>query len=94
MTTPGHVRAHRHSIDHREEVLASEQCGCFCCLAVFLPAEITEWNDQDHAGVHQTALCPRCGIDSVIGSGSGYPITPAFLERMRAHWFRAPPAAP
>lgn len=80
------VAAHRHSIRHREETLTSEVCGCFYCLAVFPTSEINEWvNTQD--GIGQTALCPKCGIDSVIGSNSGYPIEPGFLEQIRNHWF-------
>ena len=86
MTTPDIVRAHRHSIRHREEVLASSLCGCFCCCAIFPPTEIVEWTD-DREGIGQTALCPRCAIDSVIGSNSGYPITRAFLSAMKARWF-------
>nr|QGW61148.1 hypothetical protein ICEMyc226_00116 [Mycolicibacterium sp.] len=35
----------------------------------------------------QTALCPYCGIDAVIGDAAGYPITREFLEAMRAQWF-------
>lgn len=31
------VKAHRHSIRHREEVLGSELCGCFYCLHIFSP---------------------------------------------------------
>jgi len=35
-----------------------------------------------------TALCPHCGIDSVIGSASGYPVSePQFLKAMHDHWF-------
>jgi acetone carboxylase gamma subunit len=34
-----------------------------------------------------TALCPYCGIDSVIGDKSGFPITKEFLEKMYQHWF-------
>ncbi len=30
---------------------------------------------------------PRCGIDSVIGSRSGFPLTPEFLAGMKQHWF-------
>ena len=41
-----------------------------------------EWIDDDN-----TALCPKCGIDSVIGTKSGYPITKEFLGQMQAHWF-------
>jgi hypothetical protein len=86
MTTPDILRAHRHSSRHRDEVLCSERCGCFYCCAVFLPSEVTHWIDEwDKVG--QTALCPHCSIDSVIGSASGYPITPEFLAAMKAHWF-------
>jgi hypothetical protein len=82
------IRAHRHSSQHRDEVRASAQCGCFYCCAIFPPSEITEWIDE-WEGVGQTAMCPRCGIDSVIGDESGYPVTPAFLREMKAHWFSA-----
>jgi hypothetical protein len=33
------------------------------------------------------AFCPYCGIDSVIGSKSGFPITKIFLEAMHKYWF-------
>jgi hypothetical protein len=88
MTTPDHIRAHRHCIHHREEVLASELCGCFSCLATFPPSDIREWTDTSELKPEgNTALCPRCGIDSVIGSESGYPMTEEFLRLMEARWF-------
>lgn len=74
--------AHEHSINHRTELLASDWCGCFYCKAVYSPDEITEWTDDD-----QTALCAKCGIDSVIGSQSGFPITSEFLAAMKRYWF-------
>jgi hypothetical protein len=80
------IEAHRHASFHRYEILESQTCGCFYCLAVFLPQFIQDWiHKQDDLG--QTALCPTCGVDSVIGSKSGYPLTPAFLQKMRQHWF-------
>src|SRR5581483_9226086 len=79
---PGIVDAHKHSSMHREEVLRSDCCGCFHCFRVFAPAEIAEWIDNG-----QTALCPYCPVDSVIGSASGYPITKEFLEEMHKYWF-------
>jgi hypothetical protein len=83
---PDYISAHKQCIRHREEILRSEVCGCFYCLEIFKPQEIFEWIDeQNPAG--QTALCPRCGIDSVIGSASGYPITLDFLTAMNRHWF-------
>ena len=89
-----HLDAHRHSSHHRTELLASGKCGCFYCLAIFEPTEITEWIDEPHGledasrrGNGQTALCPKCRIDSVIGDKSGYPLNEHFLRRMHAHWF-------
>ena len=76
------VLAHNHSNHHKEELARSENCGCFYCLAVFKPNEILEWIDKG-----KTALCPKCNIDSVIGSASGYPIDEKFLVEMESHWF-------
>jgi hypothetical protein len=71
---------------HRAELESSDICGCFYCLSIFPFTAITEWIDE---GTHKaaTALCPNCPVDSVIGSASGYPITPEFLKRMREYWF-------
>ncbi|WP_211194765.1 hypothetical protein [Pyxidicoccus fallax] len=78
---PDHIRAHERSNQHREEVLASELCGCFNCLATFPPDRVREWVDED-----ETALCPECGLDTVLGARSGFPITPDFLRKMQAYW--------
>lgn len=79
--------AHTHSSNHRQEVENSELCGCFYCCATFRPDEITEWVDENEEGIGQCAICPKCGIDSVIGSQSGFKIDEAFLREMKNHWF-------
>jgi NAD-dependent SIR2 family protein deacetylase len=76
------VAAHSHSRGNRAHLGESATCGCFYCLAIYPPTEIVEWIDEG-----QTALCPRCGIDSVLAEGSGCPMSPAFLEKMHARWF-------
>lgn len=76
------VLAHRFSSKHRKELEKDSECGCFYCLAIFSPKEITEWVDNE-----DTAICPRCGIDSIIGESSGFPITKEFLEAMHQKWF-------
>lgn len=86
MFSPDLIQAHGHSSYHRNEIQNSEICGCFYCLAIFKPQAIDGWVDeQDDIG--QTALCPMCGIDSVIGSKSGFPINQAFLQMMHQEWF-------
>lgn len=81
--------AHDRSSLHRAEIMASVICGCFYCSGTFEPGDIGEWVDaaEDGDGLGQTALCPHCGVDAVLGSQSGYPITPEFLATMHRHWF-------
>jgi len=76
------IEAHKRSIHHRPEIEASAKCGCFYCLEIFEPSAIREWVDD-----YDTALCPHCSIDSVIGDASGYPIDVGFLKQMQDHWF-------
>ncbi len=71
--------AHRHSIHHRREVLQSELCGCFYCLRWLAPTQIEEWVDGG-----QTALCPYCGIDAVLGSASGMDLSEKFYYQLCA----------
>ncbi len=79
------IAAHRHRARHRKEIEASTQCACFYCLNHFAPAKIVKWIDDG-----QTALCPFCPVDSVIGDASGYPVTdPAFLAAIHEHWFKS-----
>lgn len=76
--------AHKHSSDHRAAIMGSGICGCFYCLTTFPPGEVDRWLEE----LSGTALCPNCGIDSVIGDASGNRVDdPAFLEAMHAHWF-------
>jgi hypothetical protein len=74
--------AHDRSANNRAEIEASGLCGCFYCLHVFPPSDIEEWTDRG-----ATPFCPKCGIDSVLGDKSGFPITPEFLGDMNRHWF-------
>jgi hypothetical protein len=86
--------AHRHCANHRAELGASSCCGCFYCLKVFPPSTITDWVDwppdtpaEKELESGTTALCPHCGIDSVLGSASGFPIEESFLKVMHRYWF-------
>ncbi len=74
--------AHDHCSLNRVELQNSTLCGCFYCFAIFAPDEISEWIVDG-----RTAVCPKCPVDSVIGSASGFPITPEFLHRMHDKWF-------
>ncbi|WP_444996276.1 hypothetical protein [Aliikangiella sp. IMCC44359] len=79
--------AHQFSSLHREQLMKSEKCGCFYCLKIFHPEKIVEWVDEVDSNVGQTAICPYCSIDSIVGSASNVPITPEFLKGMNQVWF-------
>jgi len=76
------IAAHIHSTKHRPAMEASAQCACFFCFRSFAPAQIKSWIDGN-----QTALCPHCGIDAVLGSASPHRIDSQFLRQMHQHYF-------
>lgn len=72
-----------HASEHKDEILISEICGCFFCESRFPPAEITKWHEEE-----QTALCPKCGLDAVIGSASSTEISKKTLNDMNKAYFK------
>ena len=77
-----YIAAHKFSFRNRALLEKDSLCGCFNCKKTFSPDQILDWLDED-----ETALCPFCYIDSVIGESSGFPITEEFLEGMRRYYF-------
>ena len=77
------IAAHECCTNNKEILQKDSVCGCFHCLEIFSPTKITAWIEEDLG----TVLCPYCGIDSVIGEHSGYPITKEFLTQMQKYWF-------
>ncbi len=74
------LAAHRRSIHNRGQV--GGRCGCFNCRSLFDGTRITRWTDAE-----QTALCPICGMDSVVPEADA-PLTLAMLEQMHRRWFK------
>ena len=66
-----------HTRENRAEVGRSEVCGCLYCEQLYRPREIAGW-------VGETAVCPRCGRTSVVGSGAGIVLTRELLQRSHA----------
>lgn len=65
----------------------SKMCGCIYCCRVYPTSEVVDWcNERDR---RRTALCPYCGIDSVIPDASGWPLDEKFLNKMKYLWFES-----
>ena len=77
--------AQNFSSNNRSLLKGSKECGCYYCCKVFSPSLIEDWLEEE---VGDTALCPFCGIDAVIGDKSGKEfMEQAFLEKLREYWF-------
>jgi hypothetical protein len=89
-------RWHSASFRNENSIQCSETLGCFYCQKIWTRGSktIEEWIDctEDEEGIEDlpqeswTALCPHCGIDSVMASADA-PITPTVLEEMNRYWF-------
>ena len=55
------LKLHKCATENRQELEKTDKCGCFYCKNIYNPQEIKEWCDNQ-----QTAICPYCGVDSVI----------------------------
>jgi hypothetical protein len=89
------LAAYRSVTQNWGQIQASTLCGCCNCLQIFPPDQIVagtglDFNDIDNpeAENRQTALCPHCGSEAVLGNKSGYPIEANFLSRMNEAWFQ------
>ena len=75
---------------HVDAVRASNQVGCFYCLAIFPSTDVSEWVEEDPKcprGPGLTALCPKCGIDSILPDSLWFDLTPELLKEMNQHFF-------
>jgi hypothetical protein len=81
-------RIHKFSINHRNAISMSNLCYCFYCCQTFKAVEIKEWIDMVGKSFKgHTALCPKCGIDSVIGDKDMPSFSSHDLREMREYWF-------
>lgn len=60
----------------------SGKAGCYSCCKVFPAHEVKEYTDEG-----ETALCPHCSVDAVVGDASGYLITEENLKVACKYWF-------
>ena len=75
---------HSHTIRNRQEIDQSEYCHCISCIKSY-PSPIVM--DYIKEGTVETALCPYCGIDAVIGDACGLEINQEILTALNKRWF-------
>ncbi|WP_144006705.1 hypothetical protein [Pelomonas sp. KK5] len=90
------LAAYRYLTNNYAQLHDSKRCGCCNCMEIFRPEEIVGWLGLDTleqmndpvAVAKQTAMCPHCGAEAVLGDKSGFPIHPNFLMKMNEAWFQ------
>jgi hypothetical protein len=85
----GFQAAARRASLHRAELEAAGTCACYFCFKKFATGTIKTWVDGN-----QTALCPHCGLDAVLGGGDGLRIDDRFLRRLHQHYFASRSSKP
>jgi hypothetical protein len=74
---------HQFCARNKKFLLKSSECGCFYCVKIFNPNLIEEWIDGE-----ESALCPFCGINSVIPEHENYELNEKLLIQMRKYRFK------
>ena len=65
-----------------EELSRGGIAGCYHCKSIYPAAEIKETTDEG-----KTALCPNCGIDSVLPESSPFNLDVETLSELNKYWF-------
>lgn len=74
--------AYAHTIRNRVEILKSRNCCCIDCRQIFPAKDVTDWIDGN-----QTAMCPYCNADAVIGDASTFQLTEDFIITLHNEYF-------
>ena len=75
-------KLHTYSTHNKELIDVSERCYCFYCEKVFDKNEIESFADNG-----KTAICPHCGIDSVLPDSIDEDIDEKIISEMNKYWF-------
>jgi Zn finger protein HypA/HybF involved in hydrogenase expression len=75
-------RLHAYASHNKELIEKSDKCYCFHCKSVFESGEIERYLNEE-----TTAICPKCGIDSVIPDGMDEKIDETIISEMHDYWF-------
>lgn len=72
-----------YSMKNKRFIEESENCGCYNCMSVFSKHDITEWTDNG-----QTAICPKCNVDSVLSQTYGIELDEKNLKTIHDYWMK------
>jgi len=68
---------------NRKALMSCNLAICVYCEKVVSPTEINDWIDLNESNIGQTALCPSCDSDGIIGFNGE--LDPTWLQNFRKH---------
>lgn len=72
---------HEYCNDNKDAISKSVMCGCCFCCEIYNSQQVCEYVDNNTC-----ALCPKCGIDSVLPD-INCQVTIPLLVIMHKFWF-------
>ena len=75
-------KLHAYSSHNRALVEGARQCHCFYCRATVDASEVVDYTDNG-----QTAICPKCGIDSILPDSIEDTLNADTIAEMNEYWF-------
>ena len=86
-----------HCANNEIEIIRSKRCGCYFCKKSYSARKVKDWEQGENG--RASAICPECGMCTVIGDASGVPLSKELLEEMNKAFYgkdkeeRAPASA-
>jgi hypothetical protein len=77
---------HKHSIKNKVEVLNSVKCACFHCFRIYESVAVDTFLQENDG--QETALCPTCITDTIIGDASGFNLTDEMIDALANQYLR------
>lgn len=65
-----------------EALRESEQAACYYCMKIYSALEVVEFIPEEN-----TAICPKCGIDSVLPGTCGIEFSEENLNIINDYYF-------
>jgi Zn finger protein HypA/HybF involved in hydrogenase expression len=75
-------KLHTYSAHNRDRIAVASKCYCFHCKAIVESRDIQDYTDNG-----QTAICPKCGIASIIPDSIEEGVDEQTIAEMNEYWF-------
>ena len=80
MTREKIEQAMKFAISNKKAIQESPKAGCYYCKKTYKPSKVVEFLEHE-----EIALCPKCGIDSVLPANSPYEPTNENLAELHQY---------